>query len=118
MAEVLDRAAALANGRWPLIVALIPFPSMLDDAAWIRACAWSRIALERCDRGLPARFLGEALAGRARVVDLLPALRAQADASDAPFIPSEGHLSARGHRLVAQALEPILAAALSSPVVD
>ena len=56
-----------------------------------------------------AMAVAAAKAAGVQACDLLPALRASAAAGERPYLPFDGHLTPRGHEVVAGAIRSCLA---------
>ncbi len=100
----LDRIVAAADGA-AVLVAVLPVDVQADEAEWAK---YHHAPVDTSGLAVLAGDLArEAPARGAAAIDLLPALRASEPGA---FLPDDEHLSADGHRVVADALE----AALSS----
>ena len=94
-------AAAVEQSGARFALAVVPDEIQVDDVKWAAVLSRYRLDPAEWDAGAPsARLAGICAERRLRCVDLLPALRAAAD----PYLPTGGHLSPAGHRVVADAL--------------
>jgi hypothetical protein len=112
--SALQELEALA-GRLgiPLVVAVAPPAYALDDATTLDALRKVGLTDRAADVHAPARALATVLPPSARSVDLREPLAA-ANADGRTFFIFDGHWTARGHRVVAQALAAPVAEALGS----
>ncbi|MFH1463553.1 MAG: hypothetical protein ABIO70_04130 [Pseudomonadota bacterium] len=115
--DALVGAIAARCGEEGVAFATLLFPTAEEATAAGRAAALSRWpAIEGWDLGA-ARGRAEAMAAaHGPVLDLQPALAAAEAASPEPlYFPLDGHWTARGHRVAAEAAGPFVAGVLSRP---
>lgn len=98
----------------PLVIAVAPPAFALDDAATVDALRMVGLTGRAADVRAPARALATVLPRSARTVDLREPLAA-GNAEGRTYFIFDGHWTARGHRVVAQALAAPVAEALGRP---
>lgn len=110
--EIAD--AAKARGADALFV-LIPADFQVDEAKFNAYVAGFGIDTAAVDLEQPSRLLGEALSSRGlNVVDALPYLRQQQKAGKRVYGTVDQHLSAEGHRALAEVVTPAAAKLLEA----
>ncbi len=92
------------------LVAVIPPAFAMDEATATRT--FQSVGLDGVQPDLDsaqAMAVAAAKAAGVQACDLLPALRASAAAGERPYLPFDGHLTPRGHEVVAGAIRSCLA---------
>ncbi len=97
--------------RARIVVAVVP-PALVMDAD-VATRTFRSVGLDGATPDLDAAqklAVDAARSAGTEVCDLLPALRAASDAGERPYLPFDGHLSVRGHEVVAAQVARCVAA--------